>query len=103
MCNFWSCIYTKSGDVLYDPLSDRHEDIVSQNKLIDKTIDKDDMQFCRVEITPPNGDVFADVKLWTLKVDELARPEWFMPSDEEKCYKVLKQFLHTFHTPITHK
>ena len=96
MCAFFSCIVTKNGDVLFDEMSDRHEDIVDRYKasfdLSDTTTDEENLKFARIEIIPPNGDYFVDPKMWVLRVDEMIKPSWFTKTDEKNCRKVFKEF-----------
>ena len=64
MCNFKSFIITKSGDILHTKKDNSHETIIEENKkkydLRDETIDPKKLLFARVEIIPPNGDIFSD-------------------------------------------
>ena len=92
MCNFWSCIVTKNGEVLFDEMSDRHEDIIEKYKLVDDTADPALLKFARVEINPPNGDVFAHINDWVFKIDQSIIPTWFTKENEKSCYKKLKYF-----------
>jgi hypothetical protein len=97
MCSFFSCIVTKSGDVLFDELEDSHEKIIEKYKdkydLRDNETEPNELRFARVEILPPSGDVFADLKSWTFKIDQQIKPAWFTPTDEKKCMKTLNAFL----------
>ena len=92
MCNFWSCIVTKNGEVLFDEMSDRHEDIIDKYKLVDDTADPALLKFARVEINPPNGDVFAHINDWVFKIDQSIIPTWWTKENEKSCYKKLKYF-----------
>ena len=47
MCNFWSCIVTRNGEVLFDEMSDLHEDIIEKYKLVDDTADPALLKFAR--------------------------------------------------------
>jgi hypothetical protein len=97
MCNFFSCIVTKDGDVLFDPLSDSHEDIIDKYKnrydLRDETNDPAELLFARVEITPPNGDVFHPFELWKLKIDQSIKPAWFDIFCAEAARKTAREFV----------
>ena len=39
--------------------------------------------FVRVELSPPNGDVFSDIDTWELNVDQDITPKWY----DEDTYK----------------
>ena len=96
MCNFWSAIVTKNGDVLCDDMMDSHEDIINKYKdkydLKDDETDPEKLRFARIEITPPNSDVFQPVKKWNFKIDQEIKPKWFTKTDEQNCRKVLSEF-----------
>ena len=94
MCSFFSCIVTKEGKVVWDVEKDSHDDLLIMAGIADKTADPDKMRFARVEITPPNGDVFEkDIKKWTLKVDQTITPHWFTEHTEKLCFGALKECL----------
>ena len=74
MCEFKSFIVTKSGVVLYNHQSS-HESIIRQfadkYDLRDYILDPERLLFARVEITPPNRDVFEkDLSKWNFKIDQ---------------------------------
>ena len=99
MCNFFSCIVTKTGHVLYDPMSDSHEDIIDkykeQHDLTDDTTDPEKLRFARVEITPPNIDVFAPVDQWVLTIDQRITPAWWSEVFVQTAMICLSEFLST--------
>ena len=92
MCNFWSAIVKKNGTVLFDEMSDSHEDVIDKYKLKDETADPELLEFARIEITPPRGDVFAPTKDWIFKIDQSCTPVWFTDKNKKDCYKKLKTF-----------
>jgi len=96
MCQFFSCVITKPKKVFYSELSDSHEDIIKSNNLDDSENGKLRELFCRIEILPPNGDVFADFSLWKLRVDEKEKPSWFTDKHEEACMIVAKKVIDKF-------
>ena len=75
MCNFWSCILTREGDVLWAPDTDSHEDLVTRHGLNDhKLWDRD---FVRIEINPTNS-LSKSKGDWRYKVDEEGTlPVWY--------------------------
>ena len=77
MCNFWSCVLTRDGKVLWDPAITSHEELVSKFQLADTKLK--DREFVRIEITPPNNDVLNRKQGdWRFKVDEEGTlPDWF--------------------------
>ena len=95
MCEFWSAIVTPDGKVHSGRESDRHEDIIERLKLPDDTADRKKLKFARIEIIPPNGDVFADIKNWDFRIDERITPTWWNDKFEKKCFATLKRYLKT--------
>jgi hypothetical protein len=97
MCNFFSCIVTENGDALFDPISDSHEIIISNNAknhdLSDDTADPTELKFARVEITPPNGDVFQPVDKWFFTIDQRITPAWWSEFHKKRAYDCLNTFL----------
>jgi hypothetical protein len=85
MCNFFSCILKRNGDVLSLPYSDSHDDIIEENKLDDSSpIGSNARNWMRVEIQPPNGDVFEkNIKNWKISIDEQIKEEWYMRNQIE--------------------
>jgi hypothetical protein len=96
MCQFFSCVITKPKKVFYSEVSDSHEDIIKENNLDDSENGKLRELFCRIEVLPPNGDVFADFSLWKLIVDEKKKPSWFTDKHENACMIVAKKVIDKF-------
>ena len=97
MCNFFSCIVTENGDALFDPISDSHEIIISNNAknydLSDDTADPAEFKFARVEILPPNDDVFQPVDKWDFTIDQRIIPAWWSEFHKKQAYDCLNTFL----------
>jgi hypothetical protein len=97
MCSFFSCIVTKSGDVLFDPMSDHHESIIEKYKekydLRDDTTDPAELKFARIEILPPNGDVFTPVESWKFTIDQSITPTWLDDYCKNAAIKCAKEFV----------
>jgi len=79
MCNSASFIVTQN-DVLFSKYSDSHEDIISENKLNDKTKKPD---FVRIEISPKDNDYRTPMENWIFKTDQDFLPEWFNIQEAE--------------------
>jgi hypothetical protein len=73
MCKAFSCLFTKSGDVLWKFAVDSHEDLIREYKLSDDGRKQD---FVRIEIPPKNGD-YLNPDEWIFKVDQEKTPDWF--------------------------
>ena len=93
MCSFFSCIVTENGDCFYSAMTDSHDEILRENKIVDDTSDPEKMTFARIEITPPHGDVFRPVKEWTLKIEQSITPKWWSKFYEKIAFDTLKKFL----------
>jgi hypothetical protein len=96
MCQLFSCIITKPKKVFYSEVSDSHEDIIKENNLNDSEKGKLRELFCRIEILPPDGDVFADFSEWKLQVDEKEKPSWFTEKHEKACLIVAKKYIDKY-------
>ena len=88
MCNFWSCILTRDGKVLWTKDSSSHDALIKQNKLNDSKLE--DRDFVRLEITPPNNDVMNKKRGdWKYKVDEEETlPDWYQNNTMAQEYLV---------------
>jgi hypothetical protein len=85
MCNYWSCILTRDGRVLWSPETSSHEDIIRTNNLEDNKLK--DRDFVRLEIAPKI--IWSKKKAdWKFKVDEeKTLPKWY--SDAPKKWEAL--------------
>ena len=44
-----------------------------------------DMKFARIEIKPPDGDIFnQDYDKWIFKIDQSITPKWWTKVDEQR-------------------
>lgn len=78
MCNFWTCLITRDGTVVWDPNTSSHEQLIGKANLKDNKLD--DRDFVRIEIAPRTRECIASRQRedWKLKVDEeKTLPEWF--------------------------
>ena len=103
MCNFWSCLLTKDGKVLWDKDIKSHEDLIERFGLEDKQLK--DRSFVRIEITP-RGDILSKKRGdWSYKVDEPGTvPDWYQndPMAQEKIvWAEWQQMIVQMHQSIT--
>lgn len=75
MCNAFSCIIDRDMVVTWKFGIDSHEDLIRIAGYKDDTLDPDKMQFCRVEISPNNGNYLNPDK-WVFKIDTDVVPVW---------------------------
>ena len=85
MCNFFSAIVLKNGEMIYDLNTSSHENLIEKAGIKDDTADADKLTFARIEITPKDGNVFVKKKDWYLKIDQSIIPVWFSKELERKC------------------
>jgi len=85
MCQAFSCIITKKGDVLWQSGVDQHEKIIDIFKIKDDTTDGDLIKFAKIEITPDKGYLYPEDK-WTLRVDENTTPRWLTKTKKDLCW-----------------
>jgi hypothetical protein len=79
MCNFWSCVLTREGEVFWSKVTSSHEIIIQENNLKDNKLE--DRDFVRLEVHPKTRlDLFSkNPENWEFKVDEKGTlPEWFI-------------------------
>ena len=93
MCEFFSAIVLKNGDAVWDSTIDNHSKLVELANIQDDTTDTSKMKFARVEITPPDHDIFADIEKWILKIDETITPAWFKKRHEDAAWSALQECL----------
>ena len=81
MCRFKSGIILK--DRVFIPDYDSHTEMLEELKIAD-TEDNAKRLFVRVELVPPNDDVFTPVSEWKYRVDQDILPDWYVPEVDEK-------------------
>ena len=92
MCAIKSMILLR--DSVYCPANtDSHSDMLDALKINDN---KPVANFIKVEITPPNGDMFAPADKWIYKVDQDNTPEWYVEDvDKARAMTALKEWADT--------
>jgi hypothetical protein len=92
MCEFFSALVTKTGEVLWHEMTDRHELLIAHFGLPDTAEPNVGMRpFIRVEFTPALiNDIpdYATPENYQLKIDERNSPIWF--TDEMREVIILK-------------
>ena len=81
MCQLKSGILLK--DRVFIPDYDSHEDMLKELKIED-TEDNARRLFVRVELVPPDDNVFTPVSEWKYRVDQDILPDWYVPEVDEK-------------------
>jgi hypothetical protein len=84
MCNFFSALVLRNGDVLSHPSLDSHSDLVTYFQLPD--VDAKIPHFAKVELTP--GDNWLTPETWAFRVDEDVEPIWWKDIAEQAEAKV---------------
>ena len=86
MCDFFSAIVLKNGDVLLNPYTDSHEELIKMFNLRDNRLGN----FARVEFKPPTPEGLTQPDLYKLRIDEEAEPDWFDEAMKEKTTEHLR-------------
>src|SRR3990167_4548099 len=74
MCQFFSGLAFKNGDIHYNPMTDSHEYLIEERELDDKVdISSVNRNWVRFEYT---SDKLSDLKTYKLKIDESSTPGW---------------------------
>lgn len=74
MCQFFSGIALKNGDIYYNPMTDSHEDLILENGLNDKSeLNSVSRNWVRFEYT---SDTLSDLSTYKLIIDENSVPGW---------------------------
>ena len=76
----------KNGDILRNPWTDSHEDLVRLYKLRDTKVGN----FARVEFTPKEQTDLDKPNKYVLRVDESVCPEWFTEAKQDKVADKLR-------------
>jgi hypothetical protein len=79
MCQFFSGIVLRNGDLIWSPYTDSHEDLVALGKLRDTR----EGNFARVEFCPSKPEELSNVESYHLDIYEMRCPDWFEKSKQE--------------------
>lgn len=98
MCQVYSCIVNKLGDVFDDPATHSHEEIIKKHKLNESSREViGDFTFAKIEIVPPKNNYWNNKYAeWKLIIDEKRKPEWFDEKHEQACFIKLKKWKKEF-------
>jgi len=94
MCNFFSVLILKNGDLRWHPLIDSHTKIARLFQLPDNGRD----EYAKAELTPPTivfSDDWLDPSKWNWRIDEPTRPAW-LDEVEARAEKSARAVVKTF-------
>ena len=110
MCNAFSCIVLKSRKVIWKLGTDSHDDLLKSAGIADDTKDPKEIKFCRIEISPEDGDYLNSDAKYKFKIDTDIVPVWWDEGHEKAAWlafqkwkkqldKILvrKPIIHPFH------
>ena len=110
MCNAFSCIVLKSRKVIWKLGTDSHDDLLKSAGIADDTKDPKEIKFCRIEISPEDGDYLNSDAKYKFKIDTDIVPVWWEEGHEKAAWlafqkwkkqldKILvrKPIIHPFH------
>ena len=90
MCKFKSAIVLLNGDIIHNPFTDSHEDLIELAGLIDNGKGN----FVRVEFCPTER--YDNLEKYVFKVDQLDVPEWFGEVEEsvkERMTEIIRSMI----------
>lgn len=94
MCNFFSGLITRFGDIYSNGETIKHEDLVEQFNVKDKGLD----YFARWEIIPVEKGGYSNpinMDNWVFKIDEKELPSWWEEEFETKCWRHFKSWMNS--------
>ena len=90
MCMMKSMILLKNREFVPD--YDHHTQMLEELKIGD-TRENAQTKFVRIELIPPDGDMFTPVDTWRLNVDQDITPDWFAEEiDSERIVKAVEKW-----------
>ena len=94
MCKFKSGIVVPTAgggfDLLHNPWTDSHEDLIRLFKLRDTSQANGTPRFARVEFSPDSMATSDDVKTYKLTIDEERMPDWFTDEIEKSVISKMR-------------
>ena len=87
MCEFFSALVTRQGEMIWDPATDSHTDLIDSCGLRNVE-DSECSYFAKIEFTPSSRDKADEIDGYTLRVDEYNEPGWF---DDEMRENIIKK------------
>ena len=91
MCNAFSCIIDREKKVTWQFGVDSHDQLLKIAGISDDTVDPALIKFCRVEISPKNGD-YLDPDKWVFKIDMDVTPKWWTLAHKKACMKAHEEW-----------
>lgn len=76
MCRFKSGLIFKNRVELAPMYNESHSTMLSKAEIADDSFNARKV-FVRTELTPPNGDILADINKWNYCVDQDITPDWY--------------------------
>ena len=92
MCKFFSAILTRDENLISNPFTSSHEDLIDEANLIDNEFHQD--KFIRLEFSPEKDADLACIEKYVLTVDENQIPDWFTEEVKERAINRLTNILN---------
>lgn len=92
MCQFFSALVLRNGDLRHHPMLDSHSDLVQYFGLRDDRLGHD--HFAKIELTP--GDDWLDPATYRFRLDEETTPAWWNEvavDAEAACRRVVERMI----------
>ena len=92
MCNAFSCIVLKSRKVIWKLGTDSHDDLLKSAGIADDTKDPNEIKFCRIEISPEDGDYLNSDAKYKFKIDTDIVPVWWEEGHEKAAWLAFQKW-----------
>ena len=94
MCKFYSAIVLKNGDIIHNPWTTSHQDLIEEFNINDNN--GYTQRFVKIEFYPEDQNDIDDETKYVLRVDENETPDWFteiIDSVTEKMMVIIKNMI----------
>ena len=92
MCQFFSGLAFKNGDIHYNSMTDSHEDLISEKELDDDAdLSSIKRNWIRFEYT---SNTLQDIKTYKLRIDEEFTPPWCDKKYQKNLIEKLKPIIN---------
>jgi len=95
MCEFFSALVLRNGDLIHDAATDSHTDLIDAFGL-DKVENTGCQHFAKIEFTPSSKETMDEIDTYTLRVDESTEPIWFSEVKDiviQKCRSIVSRMI----------
>ena len=94
MCKFYSAIVLKNGDILHNPWTISHQDLIEEFNINDDNAFL--KRFVKIEFYPDDNNEIDDPLKYNIHVDESEIPEWFKEIEDrvkENMIEIIRRMI----------